>query len=181
MSLRRGARSSCQHVHVSLMARDARGRDPRLSDTRQLCDSVHNAEELSQQPDSLSQASHLFRPLSTVPLRTLSPCVSQAPTKTLSEKLSDQPPHPHTESSFLAVSQPRLAILLFLLPCSNRASFSFSHFSSTPLRSGNEGVSLGTEANRREERAGKPARTVVLAAPPSVPWRSGPHGARSMV
>ena len=44
-------------VHVSLMARVARGLDPRLFDTRQLRDSVHNAEELSPQPDSLSLSS----------------------------------------------------------------------------------------------------------------------------
>ena len=43
----RASRASRLHVHVSLVARVARGRDPRLSDTRQLLDSVHNAGELS--------------------------------------------------------------------------------------------------------------------------------------
>ena len=71
VSFRRGARSSCLHVHVSL-ARVARGSDPHIPVMRLLSDSVHNAEELSQQPDSLSQASHLLCPLSIVPLRTLS-------------------------------------------------------------------------------------------------------------
>ena len=41
-SLRRGARSSCLHVHAS-MARVARGWDPRLSNTRLLRDPVHHA------------------------------------------------------------------------------------------------------------------------------------------
>ena len=48
--------SSCLHVHVSLMACVARGRDPRLSDTRQLRDSVHNAEELSRSLSSFHTA-----------------------------------------------------------------------------------------------------------------------------
>jgi len=78
--------SSCLHLHVSL-ARVAPGSDPRLPVTRLLSDSVHNAEELSQQPDSLSQASHLLCPLSTVPLRTLSR-LPPAPPKKLRLKSS---------------------------------------------------------------------------------------------
>ena len=91
-----------------------------------------------------------------------------------------QPPSPHLFISPLAQStlNTRLAILVPRRlateacnpPCplfSNRPPSSSiqnlleggvpSRFSFTPPRSGNEGVSRGTEGNRRENRAGKPA------------------------
>jgi len=85
VSLRRGARSSCLHVHVSL-ARVAPGSDPRLPVTRLLGDSVHNAEELPVQPDdSFLKPATFSVTLSTVPLRTLAGQPPGPPKKTPSQ------------------------------------------------------------------------------------------------
>ena len=116
-SLRRGGRSSCLHVHVPL-ARVARGSDPCLQQTLspaapRTTTTTHTHNNLL--PPSLS--SFQKAPHSSAP--NLPPYISQAshltrPRKTHSQSFLHAVRPPRLRSLSHAVSQPRLAIRLFL-------------------------------------------------------------------
>ena len=166
-SLRRGGRSSCLHVHVPL-AHVARGSVPCLqrlslqlrarthsSSHQAQLSSFHKALTLSSHPHS-SQKALLKTPLHTPTLQL--------------------------RTSLLILLRPvtrlgrgKLAPIPLCTQIGHRLDRFLTHFS-TPPRSGNEGVSPGTEGNRREKRAGNPARTVVVSL---VPRRDRDHTVQS--
>jgi len=92
-SLRRGARSSCLHVHASI-ARVARGWDPRLPNMRLLRDPVHHAS--LKHPTKLRHSSE-SSPRTTLSDNSVQTLSGQPPDphQTSLLKLSGQPPYPH--------------------------------------------------------------------------------------
>ena len=154
--------------------------------------SLHSPTRPTTPRSSLSLFTHLPQssfPQSSFPQSSLQSslsCASQAPTKTPSLYAQARLPTRPRKNSLRFPSWAGFATVTWKFPpplSLYQPGLTFLHHSSTPPRSGNEGVSPGTEGNRREKKGGKTRAYCRCLSPrlhPSLGERLLPHGARSM-